>query len=107
MLEFLRRHNKTFFLVVTAVVIISFTFWGSYTKTGNRPGTITADDTAFTIFGQEHDYGDYKRLSQYYQISSRLGLSVLGGRAGFADSLSEFAPRFRAREDVPRDFVFN
>jgi hypothetical protein len=107
MLEFLRRHNKTFFLVVTAVVIISFTFWGSYTKTGNRPGMITPDDTAFTVDGEEHDYAEYKRLSQYYQIAARLGLKVLNGRADFADALTEFAPRFRAREEVPRDFVFN
>ncbi len=107
MLEFLRRHNKTFFLVVTAVVIISFTFWGSYTKTGNRPGMITADDTAFTVHGQDFDYAEYRRLTQYYQISARLGLKVLNGRADFTEALTEFAPRFRAREEVPRDFVFN
>lgn len=107
MLEFLRRHNKTFFLVVTAVVIISFTFWGGYTKTGSGGGMITPEDTAFTLHGKEHDYAEYKRLSQYYQIAARLGLRVLDGRVDFTDALTEFAPRFRAREDVPRDFVFN
>ncbi|MCE9520007.1 MAG: peptidyl-prolyl cis-trans isomerase [Verrucomicrobia bacterium] len=105
MLKFLRRHNKTLFLVVTAIVIISFTFMGSYTKTGNRPGTV--DDLAFTIHGQEHDFAEYNRLSRYYQISQSLRLSLFGGRAGFADSLVNFAPRFKAREEIPRDFVFN
>jgi len=107
MLDFLRRHNKTFFLVVTAVVIISFTFWGGYTDSGRGSGMITPEDTAFTLHGEEHDYLEYKRLSQYYQIASRLGLTVLDGRVGFTDALTEFAPRFQAREDVPRDFVFN
>ena len=107
MLEFLRRHNKKFFIVVTIVVCVSFIFWGSYTKTGNRPGQITADDTAFTVDGQDHDYADYKRLSHFYPIASRLGLRVLNDRVSFTDALTEFAPRFRAREEVPRDFVFN
>ncbi len=107
MLEFLRRHNKTFFLVVTAVVIISFTFWGSTTDTGAQSGMITSDATAFTMHGREYDYADYKRLTQLYQIAASLGLRVLDGRAEFTEALTEFAPRFRANEEVPRDFAFN
>ncbi len=107
MLKFLRRHNKTLFLVVTAVVILSFTFWGSDTSSGRRPGEFSPADAAFTLHSQEHDYAKYNRLTKYYHISQRLGLSVFGGRAGFADALTDFAPRFKAREDVPRDFVFN
>jgi hypothetical protein len=107
MLDFLRRHNKTFFLVVTAVVIISFTFWGSYTKTGNRAGMLNANDAAFTFRGQDYDFAEYRRLKDFYLVASRLGLRVLNGRAEFAEALTEFAPRFQAREEVPRDFVFN
>ncbi len=107
MLKFFRRHNKTFFFVVTAVVIISFTFWGGSTNTGNSPDEITAADTAFTLHGQEHDYAEYNRLTKYFQVSQSLRLSLFGGRTGFADSLVDFAPRFRAPEEVPRDFVFN
>lgn len=106
MLKFFRRHNKTFFFVVTAVVIISFIFFGSDTPSG-RAGEFSLADTAFTLHGREHDYSEYNRLARYYGISHNLRLSVFGGRAGFADALVDFAPRFRAREETPRDFVFN
>lgn len=107
MLEFLRRHHKTFWIVVTAVVIISFTFWGSFSKTGHGTGAASMDDTAFTVFGHDYDFAEYNRLSRYFNIASQLRLSLLDGRIGFANAVAGFAPRFRAEEQVPRDFVFN
>ncbi len=52
MLDFLRRHHKTFWIVVTVVVIISFTFWGATTKTGAGRGR-DVDDSIVTIYGRD------------------------------------------------------
>ena len=118
MLEFLRRHHKTFWIVVTAIVIVSFAFFGAYTKTGNRAG-VTSDDAAFTAYGREYSYAEFQRLGRLMPICYQLDLAVPlptmmpfqmrgDGFAGFAEALAQFAPRFQVQgQDVPPDFVFN
>ncbi|MEI6536966.1 MAG: SurA N-terminal domain-containing protein, partial [Verrucomicrobiaceae bacterium] len=112
MLEFLRRHHKTFWLVVTAVVIIAFTFFGSFTKTGNRGGR-TADETAIAIYGREYSYAEIGRLQRCYRVAS--GLMLPGSDRYYASDLVSIDNQFRKQEDgrpldmagAPLDFAVN
>lgn len=112
MLEFLRRHHKTFWLVVTAIVIIAFTLFGSFTKTGNRGGR-TADDTAIEIYDQEYSYSEIGRLQRNYQVAARLMLP--GTDQYFASDVVNLECKFRRQEDsrpiemagAPLDFAIN
>ncbi len=112
MLEFLRRHHKTFWIVVTAVVIIAFTFFGSFTKTGNRGGH-TADDTAIAIYDREYSYAEIGRLQRNYRIAA--GLMLPGTERYYASDLVNIANLFRKQEDgrplemvgAPLDFAIN
>lgn len=112
MLEFLRRHHKTFWIVVTAVVIIAFTFFGSFTKTGNRGGR-TADDTAIAIYDHEYSYAEIGRLQRNYRIAA--GLMLPGSSNYYASDLVNIVSQFRKQEDgkplemagAPLDFAVN
>ncbi len=112
MLEFLRRHHKTLWIVVTAVVIIAFTFFGSFTKTGNRGGR-TADDTAIGIYDREYSYAEVGRLQRSYRVAA--GLRLQGSESFYASDLVNIANLFRRQEDsrplemsgAPLDFAIN
>lgn len=101
MLDFLRRHHKTFWIVVTIVVIISFTFWGASTKTGNRPGAATPEDSAVTIYGRDYSHADVSRLVRYRQ------LAVSSGLYEFAQMMSYISQRYQFKDRTPLDFVVN
>ena len=112
MLEFLRRHHKTFWIVVTAVVIIAFTFFGSFNKTGNRGGR-TADDTAIAIYDHEYSYAEIGRLQRNYRVAA--GLMLPGSERYYASDLVNIVNQFRKQEDgrpleiggAPLDFAVN
>jgi parvulin-like peptidyl-prolyl isomerase len=101
MLDFLRRHHKTFWIVVTVVVIISFTFWGASTKTGNRAGYATPEDSAVTVYGRDYSHADVSRLIRYRQ------LAVSAGLYEFAQTMSYIAQRYSFKDRTPLDFVVN
>ena len=48
MLGFMRRHQKYFFVVITFVIVISFSFFGTYST---LPGNSIHEQTAFTTLG--------------------------------------------------------
>lgn len=112
MLEFLRRHHKTLWIVVTIVVIIAFTFFGSFTKTGSRAGH-TSDDTAIEILNREYSYAEIGRLQRHYRVAA--GLMLPGTERYYASDLVNIVSQFRKQEDgrplemmgAPLDFAVN
>ena len=101
MLEFLRRHSQTI-MIVAVVVIISFMFWGSTTKTGVRGGENPADLTAFTIYGKDYSFGDKERLARIQLMSAQIGLYQ-----SFEQPLSSYSTRIVTRDMLPVEFIFN
>ncbi|MEY4483112.1 MAG: hypothetical protein RL693_564 [Verrucomicrobiota bacterium] len=99
MLEFFRKHQGTFWIVITVVVIVSFTFWGGQTQRGDRKATGT--ETAFTIYGNTYSFDEMSRLERNYELAMRLGLR------GFAETLSFITQKYQIEGRVPFDFALN
>jgi len=104
MLDFLRKHQGTMWIIITVVVIIAFTFFGGYTNPEGSRQRGPAD-TAFSIYGNDYTFAEYNRLQRYYELSSYLQLSF--GRDAWADLVGGIAQRYRTNERVPVDFAFN
>ena len=102
MLHFLRRHHTTLWIVVTVVVIISFIFFGAFTKTGSNLGGRTPDDNAFTIYGRDYSFSDMDRLKRGGEITMTMELYEFGR------AISSYSAKIKGRgEKVPAEFVFN
>lgn len=99
MLEFFRKHQGTFWIVITVVVIVSFTFWGGYTQPDDR--SATGNETAFTIYDEKYSFDEMSRLERNYELSMRLGLR------DFAQTLSFITQRYQIEGRVPFDFALN
>lgn len=99
MLEFFRKHQGTFWIVITVVVIVSFTFWGGYTQPKDRQATGT--ETAFTLYGETYSFDEMSRLERNYELSMRLGLR------GFSETLSFITQKYQIEGRVPFDFALN
>lgn len=99
MLAFFRKHQGTFWIVITVVVIVSFTFWGGYSQPNDRKAT--DNETAFTLYGDKYSFSEMSRLERNYELSMRLGLR------GFAETLSFITQRYQVEGRVPFDFALN
>ncbi|CAN5872454.1 hypothetical protein BH11VER1_BH11VER1_32470 [soil metagenome] len=99
MLEFFRKHQGTFWIVITVVVIVSFTFWGGQTQPKDRKAT--GSETAFTIYGDTYSFDEMTRLERNYELSMRLGLR------GFSETLSFITQKYQIEGRVPFDFALN
>jgi len=101
MLEFLRRHHKTFWIVVTAVIIISFTFWGATTKSGAGRGR-DVDTAIVTVYGRDYDQAEISRLIRFQNLSYQVGMM------DFAIGMERLASRFGfLGRNFPLDFAVN
>lgn len=102
MLDFLRRHHKTFWIVVTVVVIISFTFWGASYKNGSRPGYgASEEDSMVTIYGREYTIGDVRRFMRLRSMAVDCGMY------DYVRTLSTVVQKLVFRDGTPMDFVAN
>ncbi len=106
MLEFLRKHQGTLWIAVTAVVIISFTFWGGYTQSKNSQHA-SPEDTAFTIYGKSYSYLELDRLRRYFTLASMLQLTDEATGQSFPAMITHIARRFQTADQVQPDFAFN
>ena len=74
MLEFLRHQTKPIMLTLATIIIIAFTFWGGYTKSGMHDHAITGEDTVLTLDGRDYSLADVQRIQRGFQIAQELRL---------------------------------
>jgi tellurite resistance protein len=101
MLEFFRRHRGAFLIILTVIIIISFSFWGGYT--GQEPGQIDRNATAFTIYGKEYPLSEMQRFERYQYVAQQMGMFELAFRL---PGLYQQFGRIDGRP-MPADFIFN
>ncbi len=70
MLEFFRRHRGAFLWLLTAIIIITFSVWGGWTK-GARD-LRDQHETVFTIYGRDVTNGDVGQMQRQIQASMYL-----------------------------------
>lgn len=73
MLEFFRRHRGAFLTTLTTVIILSFSVWGGWRKSG-MAGQRSLDDVAFTLYGKDYSHLELQRLDRYQQLYYMLGM---------------------------------
>jgi peptidyl-prolyl cis-trans isomerase D len=99
MLEFFRHHRGAFLTFLTVVIIISFSFWGGYSRSGSTGPAPT--DTAFSIYGRNYTRAEAERTQRLYMIAARLGMFQ------FAMGLMDASRNFESRDSSPLDFSLN
>jgi hypothetical protein len=104
MLEFLRKHQGTMWIIITVVVIIAFTFFGNAPNPSGS-GQPTGADTAFNVYGRDYSFADFTKLQSFYTLGSALRLTA--GRESWADMLGYMAQRYQSQSREPMDFAFN
>jgi peptidyl-prolyl cis-trans isomerase D len=99
MLEFFRHHRGAFLTFLTVIIIISFSMWGGYTRSGTTGASPT--DKAFTIYGRAYTRAEAERTQRLYMIAARLGMFQ------FAMGLMDASRNFETRDSSPLDFSLN
>ena len=100
MLEFFRRHRGAFLIVLTVIIILSFSVWGGWKK--GRGGVL--DDptqTAFSIYGKDYSRSEMERHMRYMRLAYMMGMYEL------PQQLTMVSRKYQTRDEVPLDFVFN
>lgn len=97
MLEFFRRHRGAFMLVLTVVVILSFSVWGGW-RSGNGPQMASSSDDAFTMYGETYSVAEMQRIERTTQVIQMLQMYEL-----YFGLMSAS----RNPDASGRDFVFN
>lgn len=93
MLQFFRRHQRYFFLIITVVIVISFSFFGTY-STLDRPNP--GDRVVFqSVDGQNIRHSDVEELSLF--IGSDEGDKMAWG--------GEWGPNFLNDGVIAKDFL--
>ena len=103
MLEFLRHQTKPIMITLAVIIIIAFTFWGGSMKTGARGQQMaSADDTAFTLYGQEYSYAEKNRLERFFELARSLQMF------DFLQGLMSASRKFQIEGDrIPLDVTVN
>ena len=99
MLEFFRRHRGAFLIILTTIIILSFSVWGGWKK-----GSGAMDDpteTAFTIYGKDYSRSEMERHMRYMRLAYMMGMYDL------PQQLTMVSRKYQTRDEVPLDFVFN
>ncbi|MBS0622674.1 MAG: hypothetical protein JSR80_06935 [Verrucomicrobia bacterium] len=79
MLSFLRRYQRFFFIIITAVIVTSFSFFGSYGALTNK---VQDDPIAFTrIDGKEISLSKLHHM-QRFLASDQIDKFLIGGMSG-------------------------
>jgi len=99
MLHFFRRHKGALMIVLTVIIIISFSVWGGYT--GNQRSSGSPSDRAFEMYGRTYNAGEMGRNQRFFQLSQMLGLYQFGMELVMASY------QFQTRDQIPVDFTFN
>ena len=72
MLEFFRRHRGAFLISLTVIIILSFTVWGGWKKSG-MAGAPSGSDRAATIYGKDFTHSELARLDRFRSLYYQLG----------------------------------
>lgn len=99
MLAFFRHHRGAFLTFLTVIIIISFSFWGGYTRSGGNTGAPT--DHAFTLYGRDYTIGEMQRSQRLFELSRMLGMYQFGLELVMANY------QHQTRDSSPVDFTFN
>lgn len=86
-------------IVLTVIIIVSFTMWGGWQGNNNRAASPT--DTAFSIYGRSYSRADFEHSQAKYQLAAGLGLYE------FAGGIVRAAYETQTRDALPPDFTFN
>ena len=91
MLEFFRRHRGAFLIVLTIVIIITFSVWGGwrFDKTAQVAKALPSDH-ALTVYGKDYTNAEVGQMGRSLQFAMQhlsmfdlyIGLSSLGGQDG-------------------------
>ncbi|MFN7562061.1 MAG: peptidylprolyl isomerase [Prosthecobacter sp.] len=91
MLEFFRRHRGAFLIVLTIVIIITFSVWGGwrFDKTAGVPQALPSDH-AMTVYGKDYTNAEVGQVGRSLQFAMQhlsmfdlyIGLSSLGKQDG-------------------------
>jgi hypothetical protein len=91
MLEFFRRHRGAFLIVLTIVIIITFSVWGGwrFDKTAQVAKALPSDH-ALTVYGKDYTNAEVGQVGRSLQFAMQhlsmfdlyIGLSSLGGQDG-------------------------
>lgn len=91
MLEYFRRHRGAFLIVLTIVIIISFSVWGGwrFDKTAQAPQALPSDH-AMTVYGKDYTNAEVGQVGRSLQFAMQhlsmfdlyIGLSSLGKQDG-------------------------
>jgi PPIC-type PPIASE domain/SurA N-terminal domain len=100
MLEFFRRHRGAFLIVLTTIIILSFSVWGGWQE---RSGGYLDDPTAtaFTIYGKDYSRSEMERHMRYMRLAYMMGMYDL------PQQLTMVSRKYQTKDEVPLDFVFN
>ena len=103
MLQFLRHQTKPIMITLAAIIIIAFTFWGGSMKTGSGGQQMaSADDTAFTLYGQEYSFAEKARLERSFELARSLQMF------DFLQGLMSASRKFQIEgERIPFDITVN
>ncbi len=99
MLHFFRRHKGPVMMFIAAIVIISFSMWGGWRRSNSQ--TAQETDTAFSIYGENYTFAEFKRFNRYLELAQMLGLYDL------AQQLMMISYQGGAGGMGPGDMVFN
>lgn len=100
MLEFFRRHRGAFLIVLTVIIILSFSVWGGWKK-GSGAFMDDPTATAFTIYGRDYSRSELDRHMRYMRLAYMMGLYDL------PQQLTMVSRKYQTNDAVPLDFVFN
>ena len=100
MLEFFRRHRGAFLIVLTIVIILSFSVWGGW-KGGRGSGAMQPTDVAFELYGNNYTRAELGRQMRYFDLAQRMGLRELAMGLYFTDM------RVQTMDRAPIDFALN
>ncbi|MCB1209994.1 MAG: peptidyl-prolyl cis-trans isomerase [Verrucomicrobiales bacterium] len=100
MLEFFRRHQGSFLIVLTIVIILSFSVWGGW-KGGKSSGALEPTDVAFELYGNNYTRAELGRQMRFFDLAQRMGLRELAMGLYFTDM------RVQTMDRAPIDFAIN
>lgn len=101
MLEFFRRHRGAFLTVLTVIIILSFSVWGGWKKTGRGSFLDDPTQTAFTIYGKDYSKSELDRYTRVMRLAYMMQMYDL------PQQLTMLAQKFQTKNNTPLDFVFN
>jgi hypothetical protein len=100
MLAFFRHHRGAFLIVLTVIIIISFSVWGGWTRAGSG-GVASPTDIAFTMYGRDYTTAELNRSQRLFELARSIGLTTFGFELIMVDY------QYETRDSSPIDFTFN